>query len=169
MSEGVSPKNLNHFQKLRSATITANLAPGYTLGEAVDFMERHVEARAAERRHRPERAVARVPRLGRQRSLRCSCWRCIFIYLVLAAQFESFVDPFIIMLTVPLSMTGAFAALLLSGGTLNIYSQIGVVTLVGLITKHGILIVEFANQLQEQGTRSATRWSRRRCCGCAPS
>jgi len=74
-----------------------------------------------------------------------------FIYLVLAAQFESFRDPLIIMLTVPLSMTGALLALLLSGGTLNVYSQIGLVTLVGLITKHGILIVEFANQLQERG------------------
>jgi multidrug efflux pump len=74
-----------------------------------------------------------------------------FIYLVLAAQFESFRDPFIIMLTVPLSMAGALLALLLSGGTLNVYSQIGLVTLVGLITKHGILIVEFANQLQEKG------------------
>ena len=70
---------------------------------------------------------------------------------MLAAQFESFVDPFIIMLTVPLSMTGALLALQLTGGTLNIYSQIGLITLVGLITKHGILIVEFANQLQEQG------------------
>jgi multidrug efflux pump len=74
-----------------------------------------------------------------------------FIYLVLSAQFESFVDPLIIMLTVPLSMTGALIALHLSGGTLNVYSQIGLITLVGLITKHGILIVEFANQLQEQG------------------
>ncbi|HNN08613.1 MAG TPA: efflux RND transporter permease subunit, partial [Azospira sp.] len=74
-----------------------------------------------------------------------------FIYLVLAAQFESFRDPFIIMLTVPLSMAGALLALLMSGGTLNVYSQIGLVTLVGLITKHGILIVEFANQLQEKG------------------
>jgi multidrug efflux pump len=74
-----------------------------------------------------------------------------FIYLVLAAQFESFRDPFIIMLTVPLSMTGALLALWLTGGTLNVYSQIGLVTLVGLITKHGILIVEFANQLREKG------------------
>ena len=70
---------------------------------------------------------------------------------MLSAQFESFRDPFIIMLTVPLSMTGALLALKLSGGTLNVYSQIGLVTLVGLITKHGILIVEFANQLQEKG------------------
>ena len=74
-----------------------------------------------------------------------------FIYLVLAAQFESFVDPLIIMLTVPLSITGALLALHLTGDTLNVYSQIGLVTLIGLITKHGILIVEFANQLQEQG------------------
>jgi multidrug efflux pump len=75
----------------------------------------------------------------------------IFIYLVLAAQFESFADPFVIMLSVPLSMAGALFALWATGGTWNIYSQIGVVTLVGLITKHGILIVEFANQLQERG------------------
>ena len=70
---------------------------------------------------------------------------------MLAAQFESWVDPFIIMLTVPLSMTGALLALKLTGQSMNVYSQIGLVTLVGLITKHGILIVEFANQLQEQG------------------
>ncbi|AHV91381.1 acrB/AcrD/AcrF family protein [Bordetella holmesii 30539] len=74
-----------------------------------------------------------------------------FIYLVLAAQFESWRNPFIIMLSVPLSMTGALLALWLTGGTLSIYSQIGLITLVGLITKHGILIVEFANQLREEG------------------
>ena len=75
----------------------------------------------------------------------------LFIYLVLSAQFESFIDPLVIMLTVPLSMAGALLALKLTGGSLNVYSQIGLVTLVGLITKHGILIVEFANQLQLQG------------------
>ncbi len=74
-----------------------------------------------------------------------------FIYLVLSAQFESFASPFIIMLSVPLSMTGALLALYFSGGTLNIYSQVGLITLVGLITKHGILIVEFANQQRAQG------------------
>ena len=89
---------------------------------------------------------------------------------MLAAQFESFVDPFIIMLTVPLSMTGALAALKLTGGTLNVYSQIGLITLVGLITKHGILIVEFANQLQERGTQQARGGGRsRRCCACGRS
>ena len=91
----------------------------------------------------------------------------VFIYLVLAAQFESFVDPFVIMLTVPLSMTGALLALQLTGGTLNIYSQIGLVTLVGLITKHGILIVEFANQLQAQGREQARGGDRGR--GAAPA
>ena len=81
----------------------------------------------------------------------------LFIFLVLAAQFESFVDPFVIMLSVPLSMVGALGALQLAGGTLNVYSQIGLITLIGLITKHGILIVEFANQLRQQGraTRDA--------------
>ncbi len=78
-----------------------------------------------------------------------------FIYLVLSAQFESFRDPLMIMLTVPLSMTGALLALRLTGGTLNIYSQIGLVTLVGLITKHGILIVDFANRLQDEGMSRA--------------
>jgi len=75
----------------------------------------------------------------------------VFIYLVLAAQFESFRDPLMIMLTVPLAITGALLSLNLTGGTLNVYSQIGMVMLIGLITKNGILIVEFANQLQEQG------------------
>jgi multidrug efflux pump len=75
----------------------------------------------------------------------------VFIFLVLAAQFESFIDPFVILLSVPLSMVGALGALQLTGGTLNVYSQIGLVTLIGLITKHGILIVEFSNQLRQQG------------------
>ncbi len=74
-----------------------------------------------------------------------------FIFLVLAAQFESFIDPFVIMLSVPLSMIGALLALKWSGGSLNVYSQMGLITLVGLITKHGILIVEFTNQLREHG------------------
>jgi multidrug efflux pump len=78
----------------------------------------------------------------------------LFIFLVLAAQFESFVDPMVIMLSVPLSMIGALLALKWSGGSLNVYSQIGLITLVGLITKHGILIVEFTNQLREHGMQT---------------
>jgi multidrug efflux pump len=75
----------------------------------------------------------------------------VFIFLVLAAQFESFIDPFVILLSVPLAVFGALLALKITGGTWNIYSQIGVVTLIGLISKHGILIVEFANQMVEDG------------------
>lgn len=148
--EGVSPKNLNHFNKLRSATVNANLAPGYSLGEAIQFMNTTAEKVLP--------GVA-TDLAGQSRELRDSSGSAYltfilalaFIYLVLAAQFESFRDPFVIMLTVPLSMMGALGALQLTGGSLNVYSQIGLVTLVGLITKHGILIVEFANQLQEKG------------------
>ncbi len=151
VDETVSPRELNHFGQRRAVTITANLAPGYTMGEALTFMEQ-----AANRVLTPGYAIDYA---GQSREFRTSSsslaltfvLALAFIYLVLAAQFESFRDPFIIMLTVPLSMTGALLALLLSGGTLNVYSQIGLVTLVGLITKHGILIVEFANQLQEKG------------------
>ena len=80
-----------------------------------------------------------------------------FIYLLLAAQFESFLSPLLIMVTVPLSMAGAFLAIHLTGGTLNVYSQIGLVTLIGLITKHGILIVEFANKALADGCDPARR------------
>jgi multidrug efflux pump len=149
--ETISPRELNHFGQRRAVTISANLAPGYTLGEALTYMDG-----VASQIVKPGYAVDYN---GQSREFRQSSsslaftfgLALAFIYLVLAAQFESFRDPFIIMLTVPLSMAGALLALWLSGGTLNVYSQIGLVTLVGLITKHGILIVEFANQLQEKG------------------
>ncbi|WP_374277601.1 efflux RND transporter permease subunit [Azonexus sp.] len=149
--ETISPRELNHFGQRRAVSITANLAPGYTLGEALGEMNA-----IADRVLKPGYAVDYN---GQSREFQKSTaslaltfgLALAFIYLVLAAQFESFRDPFIIMLTVPLSMAGALLALWLSNGTLNVYSQIGLVTLVGLITKHGILIVEFANQLQEQG------------------
>ena len=149
--EGVSPQSLNHFQRLRAVTITGLLAPGYTLGEALAVMDETAK------RVLPPDALTDLN--GQSREFRDArggfyltlALALIFIYLVLSAQFESFADPFVIMLSVPLSMTGALLALLWSGGTWNIYSQIGVVTLVGLITKHGILIVEFSNQLREQG------------------
>ena len=151
VEETVAPKELNHFNKLRAAKITATLAPGYTLGDAAAFLEE------AAKRVLP--ANATTDYAGEMREFKASSaslyltflLALLFIYLVLAAQFESFIDPFIILLTVPLSLTGALAALKLTGGTMNVYSQIGLITLVGLITKHGILIVEFANQLQERG------------------
>ena len=151
VKETIAPRELNHFGQRRAVTITANLAPGYTMGEALTSMDA-----IANQLLKPGFAVDYN---GQSREFRQSSsslaftftLALAFIYLVLAAQFESFRDPFIIMLTVPLSMAGALLALWLAGGTLNVYSQIGLVTLVGLITKHGILIVEFANQLQEKG------------------
>jgi multidrug efflux pump len=149
--ETVAPQELRRFNQLRSATISGNLAPGYAQGDALAFLD------LAAREVLPQTVQTDVS--GQLREFRSAGQSLAlifvlalgFIYLVLAAQFESFRDPVIIMLTVPLSMTGALAALYFTGGTLNVYSQIGLVTLVGLITKHGILIVEFANQQQEAG------------------
>jgi len=151
LTEKVSPRELNRFNQSRAAILTANLARGHSLGEALLQLE------AIAREELPP--GARVNYSGESREFRESSASLYvtfllalgFIYLVLAAQFESFVDPLIIMGSVPLSIAGALAALKLTGNTLNIYSQIGLVTLIGLITKHGILIVEFSNQLQGQG------------------
>ena len=151
VSETVAPKELNHFDRQRAAIVSANIAPGYTLGEALAFMDR------AAKETLPK--TARTALDGQSREFGESgqtlaitfALALIIIYLVLAAQFESFVSPLIIMLTVPLAATGALLALKLTGATLNVYSQIGLVMLVGLITKHGILIVEFANQLHARG------------------
>ncbi|HOZ63423.1 MAG TPA: efflux RND transporter permease subunit [Burkholderiaceae bacterium] len=149
--EVVVPRELNHFGQRRSASITANLSADYSVGEALDFMDA-----TARKVLKPGYATDLN---GSSREFRKSSdslslvfvLALVFIFLVLAAQFESFVDPFVILLSVPLSMAGALIALKWSGGTLNVFSQIGLITLVGLITKHGILIVEFANQLREQG------------------
>ncbi len=151
LREVVVPRELNHFGQRRSASITASLAPNYALGEALEFMDA-----TAKKVLKPGYATDLS---GQSREFRNASgslaivfvMALLFIYLVLAAQFESFIDPFVIMLSVPLSMVGALLALQWSGGTLNVFSQIGLITLVGLITKHGILIVEFANQLREKG------------------
>ncbi|MEO8507090.1 MAG: efflux RND transporter permease subunit [Betaproteobacteria bacterium] len=149
--EGVAPQSLNHFQRLRSVKVTGTLAPGYTIDDALKAFDAVAKATLA--------GVAQTSLDGQSREFRASgseiyfvfVLALLFIYLVLSAQFESFVAPFVIMLSVPLSMTGALFALWLTGGTLNIYSQVGLITLVGLITKHGILIVEFTNQLRAKG------------------
>ena len=151
LREIVVPRELNHFGQRRSASITANLTADYSVGEALDFMDA-----TARKVLKPGYATDLN---GSSREFRKSAdsltlvfiLALFFIFLVLAAQFESFIDPFVILLSVPLSMAGALLALKWSGGTLNVFSQIGLITLVGLITKHGILIVEFANQLREQG------------------
>jgi multidrug efflux pump len=151
LQETVAPRELNHFNKLRSATISATLAPGMTLGEALAALD------AAAQRVLPPSVQVDYGGLSREfRSTSASLaltfvLALAFIYLVLAAQFESFIDPFVILLSVPLAVGGAMAALWLNGITLNVYSQIGLITLIGLITKNGILVVEFANQLREQG------------------
>ncbi|MEP7208351.1 MAG: efflux RND transporter permease subunit, partial [Casimicrobiaceae bacterium] len=149
--ENVAPQSLNHFNRLRAVKITGTLLPGYTIDDALKAMDE------AAKRTLP--AIAQTDLDGQSREFRASgkeiyftfVLALLFIYLVLAAQFESFVSPLVIMLSVPLSMTGALFTLWLTGGTLNIYSQVGLVTLVGLITKHGILIVEFSNQLRARG------------------
>jgi multidrug efflux pump len=150
--EAVAPKELNRFNKLRAATITSSVPPGSTLGQGLDALE------AIARNVVPP--SAQIDYAGQSREFKEASaafyvtllLALIFIYLVLSAQFESFIDPLVIMLTVLLAMTGALATLKLTGGTLNIYSQIGMITLIGLITKHGILIVDFANQARDRGT-----------------
>lgn len=149
--ESVSPRELNHFGQRRSASITASLSPDYSLGQALQFMEQ-TSAKILKTGYTTElNGTSREFRSSQGALAIVFVLALLFIFLVLAAQFESFVDPFVILLSVPLSMIGALLALKWSGGSLNVYSQIGLITLVGLITKHGILIVEFANQLREQG------------------
>ena len=151
VKESVSPRELNHFGQRRSVTITANLSPDYSLGEALKFMD-DTAAKVLKPGYTTDLN-------GTSREFKSSqgalgvvfVLALVFIFLVLAAQFESFIDPLVIMVSVPLSMIGALLALQWSGGSLNVYSQIGLITLVGLITKHGILIVEFTNQLREEG------------------
>lgn len=151
VTESVSPRELNHFNQRRSVTITANLAPGYALGEALQFMDQTARKVLPPGYSTELNGVSREFKSSSGSLALVFVLALLFIFLVLAAQFESFVDPMVILLSVPLSMVGALLALRLTGGTLNVYSQIGLITLVGLISKHGILIVEFSNQLRQQG------------------
>jgi multidrug efflux pump len=149
--ESVAPRELNHFSQRRSVSITANLAPDYALGQALEFLDATAAKVLKPGYSTDLNGTSREYKNSQGALVLVFVLALVFILLVLAAQFESFVDPLVIMLSVPLSMVGALLALQWAGGSLNVYSQIGLITLVGLITKHGILIVEFTNQLREQG------------------
>jgi multidrug efflux pump len=151
LTEQSSPPQLFRFDRYVSATVSAGLASGMTLSDGIEAMN-NVADNVLD-------ASFRTALDGESRDFSESSSSLLFafalalilIYLVLAAQFESFIDPFIILFTVPLAITGAFGSLWLFGQTLNIFSQIGIIMLIGLVTKNGILIVEFANQRQQQG------------------
>ena len=151
VEEGVGPLRLNHFNRVRSFTLTANLAPGFTLGAAIDSLD----ALAAE--VLPAGSTTKLA--GESRELDESGSSLYFafglalvvVFMVLAAQFESLLHPFTVLLSVPLAVTGALLALLVTGSTLNLYSQIGMILLIGLVTKNSILLVEYTNQLRERG------------------
>lgn len=151
LHESVRPQSFGHFQQTRAAGLTASLLPGYTLGEAL----RYIEA-TAKKIMSPQ---MKIDYFGQSRQFMeqgnamalTFVFAIIFIFLVLAVQFESFRDPLIVMFTVPFSILGALLILLLTRSSINIYSQIGMLTLIGLITKHGILMVTFANQERKKG------------------
>jgi len=149
--ETVAAKELNHFNRLRATILSANVAPGHSLGEALEELEKAADEVLPKSARTELDGVSREFRESGATLLFTFALALAFIYLVLSAQFESFVSPFIIMLTVPLAALGALVALWLTGNSINVYSQIGLVMLIGLITKNGILIVEFANQLRARG------------------
>lgn len=151
VQETVAPRELNHYGKMRAATISAGLASGYTLGDALDYLE------ATARKYLPSGTP--IGYAGESKEFKEASGGLyttfflafLVIYLVLAAQFESFLHPFTILLSVPPAVTGALMTLNVLGGTLNIYSQIGLIMLIGLVSKNAILIVDFANQLKARG------------------
>jgi multidrug efflux pump subunit AcrB len=151
MEESSRPPTLYHFNRYKSATVSASLAEGRTLGEGIASMRR-IASKLLD-------TSFQTSLLGPSRDFSESSSNTSFalvlalilIYLILAFQFESFLDPFIIMLTVPLAIAGAMLSLWIFGKTLNIFSEIGMIMLIGLVTKNGILIVEFANQKRKTG------------------
>lgn len=154
-AEASTPPQLYHFNRYQSATVSAGLAPGKTIGDGIAEMKR-ISSKVLD-------SSFSTALTGPSRDFDESSSNIMFafvlalllIYLILSAQFESFVDPFIIMLTVPLALAGAILSLWYFNQTLNIFSEIGIIMLIGLVTKNGILIVEFANQLRDKGISKA--------------
>ncbi|MCJ8159726.1 efflux RND transporter permease subunit [Sphingomonas sp. LaA6.9] len=152
--ETAGPRDLGRFNKMRAITLQGALAPGYTLGEALTFLEQQAAASLE---------VTAIGYRGQSQAFKetgGSIWvvfglTILIVFLVLAAQFESFVHPMVIITTVPLAVAGGVVGLALTGQTINLYSQVGIVMLVGLAAKNGILIVEFANQLRDEGKEIA--------------
>jgi multidrug efflux pump len=148
----VAPKELNHYNRVRSATISASLAPGVTLGKALDDLDRIALEKLPPAIKHDYAGESLEYKSSSSALYVMFILAILFIYLVLSAQFESFIHPFTILLSVPLAIFGALLTLFIFGQSLNIYSQIGLIMLIGLVTKNSILIVEFANQQSEQGS-----------------
>lgn len=149
--EESSPPQLYHYNRYQSATVSAGLAPGKTISDGIEEMNRIAKKVLDERFSTSLTGASRDYQESSSNILFAFVLALLIVYLVLSAQFESFVDPFIIMLTVPLALAGAFLSLWYFNQTLNIFSQIGIIMLIGLVTKNGILIVEFANQMKSKG------------------
>jgi len=153
MEEMANPPSILHFNRFKSATVQAALAPGKTIGDGIAEMEKIADKVLDESF---ETSLAGASRDFKESSSNTSfafILALVLIFLVLAAQFESFIDPLIIMITVPLALAGAVLSMWAFGQTLNIFSQIGIIMLIGLVTKNGILIVEFANQKRRRGEK----------------
>lgn len=153
LEESTNPSTLFHYNRYKAATISASLSDGFTIGDGLDAMNK-IAAKLLDESYQtaltgPSRDYAE----SSSNIMFALLLALILIYLVLAAQFESFLDPFTIMCTVPLALSGALLSLWIFGQTLNIFSQIGMIMLIGLVTKNGILIVEFANQRREHGLK----------------
>jgi multidrug efflux pump len=152
VTEGSAASQLNRFNRMRAVKITANLATGYALGDALDYLGKVVREQQGD-------VPVQIDYDGESRELKRStgglfltfAFAMLIVYLVLAAQFESFVHPLVILAAVPMALTGALFGLWLFGSSINVFSQIGAVMLIGIASKNGILIVEFANQLRDRG------------------
>jgi HAE1 family hydrophobic/amphiphilic exporter-1/multidrug efflux pump len=146
-----NPATLYHFNRYKAATISASLAEGATIGDGIKAMQSIADRLLDESFQTSLSGASRDYEESSSNIMFAFILALILIYLVLSAQFESFIDPLAIMLTVPLALAGALLSLWLFGQTLNIFSEIGMIMLIGLVTKNGILIVEFANQKRNQG------------------